>query len=232
MSEYRIAEVAELVGVPATALRYYEDIGLVTPQRSPNGYRRYGDRDVARLRFVAAAKNLGIPLDDVRGLASAYEVEDCAAVAHQVVELVAGRLADTRLQIAASVALAAELQDVMARLAAAPAAGPCGDGCPCLEPPAIACSLDGASVPGRVAEWRALLATATARQPLPGGASIGFPADPATAGEVARLAAAEQQCCGFFTFTLRLSAAALWLDVTAPAEAAELVVGLFGQPVD
>lgn len=37
---YRIAEVAELVGVPATTLRYYEDIGLVeAPARGANGYR-------------------------------------------------------------------------------------------------------------------------------------------------------------------------------------------------
>ncbi|HZG94637.1 MAG TPA: MerR family transcriptional regulator [Mycobacteriales bacterium] len=132
MSEYRIAEVAELVGVPATALRYYEDIGLVAPPRGPNGYRRYDDRDVARLRFVAAAKSLGIPLDDVRQLAAAYDVEDCATVAHQVVELVTARLADTRGRLAASVALVHGLQEVLDRLAAAPTAGPCGDDCPCV----------------------------------------------------------------------------------------------------
>src|SRR4051812_48022427 len=59
---YRIAEVAELVGVPATTLRYYEDMGLVDqPARSGNGYRCYDDADLARLRFITATKNLGIP---------------------------------------------------------------------------------------------------------------------------------------------------------------------------
>ena len=129
---YRIAEAAGLVGVPATTLRYYEDIGLTEPPaRGGNGYRSYDETDIARLRFVTATKNLGIPLTDVAALVRAYDVEDCTSVAHQVVELVAVRLAETQARIGELIALAAQLQAVSARIAAAPTAGPCSDGCPC-----------------------------------------------------------------------------------------------------
>lgn len=53
----------------------------------------------------------------------AYDVEDCSSVAHQVVEMVALRLAETQTRIGELVGLAAQLQGVSARLAEAPTAG-------------------------------------------------------------------------------------------------------------
>ena len=131
---YRIAQAAELVGLPTTTLRYYEDIGLGPASgRAGNGYREYDDDDLARLRFIAATKSLGIPLTDVAELVKAYEVEDCSDVAHQVVEMVAERLRETRARIAELEALATQLEGVSARLASAPAAGACGNSCPCVQ---------------------------------------------------------------------------------------------------
>jgi DNA-binding transcriptional MerR regulator len=251
---YRIAEVADLVGVPATTLRYYEDIGLMDqPARGSNGYRSYADADVARLRFITATKNLGIPLTDVAELVKAYDVEDCSTVAHQVVEMVAVRLGETQTRIGELVALAAQLQTVAARLSEAPTSGACGDGCPCAtaapEPladrrtfvpltrspavaapqaPAIACSLDAGAVPDRVSDWQAVIARAVHREPISGGVALELVASPELAAEVARLAAAEQDCCTFFTFTLRMTTGRIRLEVRAPDEAADVVAALFG----
>lgn len=251
---YRIAEVAELVGVPATTLRYYEDIGLVDqPARGSNGYRSYDDADLARLRFITATKNLGIPLADVAELVKAYDVEDCSVVAHHVVEMVAVRLAETQARIGELVALAAQLQTVSARLASAPTSGPCGDGCPCAtaapEPladrrtfvpltrapvvaapdvPVIACSLEAGSVPDRISDWQALVARSVSREPIDGGVALQFAASPALVAEVARLAAAEQDCCTFFTFTLTMTTGQVRLEVQAPQDAADVVAAMFG----
>jgi DNA-binding transcriptional MerR regulator len=251
---YRIAEVAELVGVPATTLRYYEDIGLIAqPARGGNGYRSYDDADVERLRFITATKNLGIPLADVAELVKVYDVEDCSVVAHQVVEMVAARLAETQARIGELVALAAQLQTVSARLSDAPTSGPCGPGCPCAtaaptplddrrtfveltrapvvaaqDAPAIACSLDAGSVPDRISDWQALVARAVSRAPAPGGVALEFVASPALVAEVARLAAAEQDCCTFFTFTLTMTTGRLRLGVEAPDDAADIVAAMFG----
>jgi MerR family copper efflux transcriptional regulator len=72
----RIADVAERTGVPATTLRYYEDIGLLAPaRRSGNGYRSYTDRDVERLTFITRAKQLDLSLDDLRELVTAWDGE-------------------------------------------------------------------------------------------------------------------------------------------------------------
>lgn len=48
---YRIAEIAERSGFSPSALRYYEQAGvLAAPERTPAGFRLYPDRDVERLR--------------------------------------------------------------------------------------------------------------------------------------------------------------------------------------
>ena len=70
---YRIAEVADRTGFSTPTLRYYEEIGLLPPaERTPAGYRVYDDRAVARLRFVARAKQLGCSLEEIADLADAW----------------------------------------------------------------------------------------------------------------------------------------------------------------
>jgi DNA-binding transcriptional MerR regulator len=66
-----IGEVARSVGLEASAIRYYETHGIVPrPERTPAGYRDYGDDDVELLRFVRRLRSLELPLDDVREIVS------------------------------------------------------------------------------------------------------------------------------------------------------------------
>ncbi|WP_410657482.1 MerR family transcriptional regulator [Amycolatopsis sp. lyj-112] len=54
----RIGELARRTGISERALRYYEEQGLLTPERRPSGYRAYSDADVAvvrRIRILLAA---------------------------------------------------------------------------------------------------------------------------------------------------------------------------------
>jgi Cu(I)-responsive transcriptional regulator len=55
-------------GLPAKTIRYYEEIGLVTPLRAANGYRSFRPRDIETLRFLASARSLGFPVRDCRAL--------------------------------------------------------------------------------------------------------------------------------------------------------------------
>jgi len=63
----RIGQLARQSGFTTKTLRYYEEIGLLAPAgRRENGYRAYTDEAISRLRFVRRAKDLGLPLDDIR----------------------------------------------------------------------------------------------------------------------------------------------------------------------
>lgn len=90
----------------------------------------------------------------------------------------------------------------------------------------IACTLKSGDRGERIRGWRHLLAQADRREPIDGGVRFHLPA--ALAGPAAELAAAEQQCCAFFDFTLHLARGGLHLDVRAPAEAAPLLADVFG----
>ena len=61
-----ISDVAKASGLPAKTIRYYEDIGLVTPKRSANGYRVFRTQEAHKLTFLAHARALGFSIDDCR----------------------------------------------------------------------------------------------------------------------------------------------------------------------
>jgi len=68
-----IGDVAELSGLPAKTIRYYEDIGLVEPDRERNGYRDFSHRDVHKLTFLSRARSLGFSIEDCRVLLSLFD---------------------------------------------------------------------------------------------------------------------------------------------------------------
>ena len=59
--------------MPASTLRFYEQAGLLPAERTGSGYRVYGEEAVARLEFIASAKHLGLPLEEIRELLGAWE---------------------------------------------------------------------------------------------------------------------------------------------------------------
>lgn len=63
---YIISVAAELAGVHAQTLRIYERKGLIEPQRTQGGSRRYSERDIALLRRIQELTNQGVGLAGVR----------------------------------------------------------------------------------------------------------------------------------------------------------------------
>ena len=70
-----IGEAAERSGLPPKTIRYYEEIGLVRPSRSGNGYRAFGEREVRALRFLARARSLGFSIEECRELLTLHADE-------------------------------------------------------------------------------------------------------------------------------------------------------------
>jgi len=94
-----IGEAALRSGLPAKTIRYYEEIGLIDPDRGANGYRDYCDDDVHRLAFLRRARNLGFSIDDCRTLMALYRdrqraSQDVRAVAVAHVEAIESKIAE------------------------------------------------------------------------------------------------------------------------------------------
>ncbi len=61
-----IGELARRAGVATSALRYYEQLGLISSQRTAGGQRRYARATLRRVAFIRAAQTVGLSLDEVR----------------------------------------------------------------------------------------------------------------------------------------------------------------------
>ncbi len=235
---YRISEVAERTGFSPPTLRYYEEIGLVAPpERTESGYRRYDDEAIDLFRFIARSKRLGLSLEEIAGLVELWDAEECAPVQERLRDLLDARRRAAAEQIVELENFSRELARVADRLGLPASPGACNDACACLteDDPSgqttampMACTLDVSELPGRLAEWRHLAEHIVDRAETDQGIRVRFDHS-ASAADVADLAAKEQGCCSFFTFTMRIAADGTTLDITAPADARELVKTLFDQ---
>jgi DNA-binding transcriptional MerR regulator len=120
--ERTVKHVAERVGLSERTVRYYDRIGLVSPdERSEAGYRLYGSEDEGRLRFVRQAKGLGFSLEEIRELIDAAERGCCGQLLPHLDRLLTDKVAQVDAQIA-------DLQSFRERLEAY-RAGRSGCGC-------------------------------------------------------------------------------------------------------
>jgi Cu(I)-responsive transcriptional regulator len=71
-----IGKVSRQSGVLPKTIRYYEEIGLIRPNRSENGYRAFTENHVHKLAFLGRARALGFTIEDCRTLLSLYEDEN------------------------------------------------------------------------------------------------------------------------------------------------------------
>jgi MerR family transcriptional regulator, redox-sensitive transcriptional activator SoxR len=60
-----ISEVAKRSGVAASALRFYEDRGLIVSQRAGSGHRRYDRSVLRRIAFIVFAQRVGLTLEEI-----------------------------------------------------------------------------------------------------------------------------------------------------------------------
>lgn len=86
-----VGEAARASGLPAKTIRYYEDIGLISPARAANGYRDYDRDDVHRLAFLRRARRLGFSVEECRQLMALYR--DKSRASHDVREIAIAHVA-------------------------------------------------------------------------------------------------------------------------------------------
>jgi DNA-binding transcriptional MerR regulator len=89
---FSIGRLAERTAVPATTLRYYDDLGLVRPVTREAGRRRYDDSAVAQVGVILVLRDVGFTLGEIAELGNpaqwqhlaARKLEELAALAARV----------------------------------------------------------------------------------------------------------------------------------------------------
>jgi Cu(I)-responsive transcriptional regulator len=96
-----ISDASTRTGVPAKTIRYYEDIDLIRPARTANGYRSFSEADIHKLTFVGRARALGFPIEQCRTLLALWDDEtrssaEVKAIAEAQLDEIDARIADLR----------------------------------------------------------------------------------------------------------------------------------------
>lgn len=109
-----IGAAAEASGVSQRMIRHYEKIGLIpAPPRRNSGYRDYSAADMHRLRFIANARDLGFPVEEIRTLLELWS--DRGRSSAEVKALAAARAEELGRKAAALEAMRATLIDLATR---------------------------------------------------------------------------------------------------------------------
>ena len=92
-----VNEVAKTLKIGPETVRFYTRIKLLQPQKNRfNGYREYGNKDIHRLKFILAARQLGFSVDDVQQILA--DADKKRSPCPEVRRLLAKRLQETELR--------------------------------------------------------------------------------------------------------------------------------------
>ncbi|WP_349947542.1 MerR family transcriptional regulator [Lacrimispora sp. BS-2] len=90
--EYTINKLAKLAGVSTRTLRYYDELGLLSPARvSSNGYRIYGQKEIDRLQQILFYRELGVSLEEIRNILASKDFDGLLALESHLSALLARR---------------------------------------------------------------------------------------------------------------------------------------------
>jgi len=108
-----IGAASDASGVSQRMIRHYEKIGLVPAPPRRGSYRDYGDIDVHRLRFIANARDLGFPIEEIRTLLGLWSDRDRSSA--EVKALAEARAAELSRKVRALEVMRSALIDLVDR---------------------------------------------------------------------------------------------------------------------
>ncbi len=108
----KVIDIARAAGVSADTVRHYTRSGLLHPGRDPdNGYQRYSDSDLQRLRFARRARDLGLSLGEVAEILQ--QADRHQSPCPLVRDLFQSRLTDVEQRIAELIALRDRMREAL-----------------------------------------------------------------------------------------------------------------------
>ncbi len=112
---YKIGEIASLYSISPDSLRYYEEIGLLTPRRDVNGYRMYSIEDIWRLNVIRDMLKLDFPTGQIKEYLSAHTLASTLALFEREKDVLDARIAELQTIRAGIEAREAEIAAASAR---------------------------------------------------------------------------------------------------------------------
>lgn len=114
----RIGELAQKAGVTPRTIRYYENLGLLSPsERQGTGFRYYTETELAKLQKIDCLKSLGLTLEEITSVIDLY-FEDATGIRgkQKVLSILQTHLRETDEKIAALAQFRSELQISIAKI--------------------------------------------------------------------------------------------------------------------
>ncbi|MBA2748523.1 MAG: MerR family transcriptional regulator [Tatlockia sp.] len=108
----RIGELAQIAGVTPRTIRYYENLGLLSPnEREGKGFRYYSQTELAKLQKIDCLKSLGLTLEEITTVIDLYFQDFTGMRGKQkVLEILQFHLQETDEKLAALVDFRSDLQ--------------------------------------------------------------------------------------------------------------------------
>jgi len=98
---YSIQEVSRILGIPKDTLRYYDRIGIVSPSRDNNRYRRYSKNDLIDLMNIQLLQHADFSLDEIKGKFGFHRMENIdPAYGRELAAFIEAKNAEIRRKIA------------------------------------------------------------------------------------------------------------------------------------
>ncbi len=73
--QYSISDLAQEFDISTRTIRYYEEFGLLEPERTSGGSRIYNKKDRARLRLILRGKRFGFSLEEIKEMIELFDVD-------------------------------------------------------------------------------------------------------------------------------------------------------------
>lgn len=95
---YKINEISNLYNIGKDSLRYYEEIGILSPERDSNGYRLYSIQDIWKLNIIKDLRNLNFPMEVIKDYLDDKTVENTLDILNEEIDIIDKKLEQLKVQ--------------------------------------------------------------------------------------------------------------------------------------
>lgn len=97
-SYYKINEISTLYNIGKDSLRYYEEIGILKPERDTNGYRLYSIQDIWKLNIIKDLRNLNMPMEVIKDYLENKTLENTLDILNEEITIINKKMEQLKTQ--------------------------------------------------------------------------------------------------------------------------------------